>query len=84
VGFAGSAALAQQTGSITGTVTDDSGAVLPGVNVTVTSDRLIGGPGQRFGATGALGRKERAPASALSCCCKRARAARRKPFQITS
>jgi hypothetical protein len=33
-----------QTGSITGTVTDTSGAVLPGVNVTVTGDRLIGGP----------------------------------------
>jgi hypothetical protein len=32
------------TGSITGTVTDASGAVLPGVTVTLASDRLIGGP----------------------------------------
>ncbi len=33
----------QQSGSITGSVSDASGAVLPGVNVTLTSDRLIGG-----------------------------------------
>jgi carboxypeptidase family protein len=32
-----------QTGSITGTVTDSSSAVLPGTTVTVTGDRLIGG-----------------------------------------
>ncbi|HEX6214921.1 MAG TPA: carboxypeptidase-like regulatory domain-containing protein, partial [Vicinamibacterales bacterium] len=37
-------AQAQTTGSITGTVTDASGAVLPGVNVTLSGDRLIGGP----------------------------------------
>jgi hypothetical protein len=33
-----------QTGSITGTVTDASGAILPGVSVVLTGDRLIGGP----------------------------------------
>jgi hypothetical protein len=32
-----------QTGSITGSVSDSSNAVLPGVNVTLTGDRLIGG-----------------------------------------
>jgi outer membrane receptor protein involved in Fe transport len=32
-----------QTGSIVGVVTDVSGAVLPGVTITVTGDRLIGG-----------------------------------------
>ena len=44
--LAAPAALAQTqtTGSITGTVTDASGAVLPGVTITLTSDRLIGGP----------------------------------------
>ena len=40
-----SAAVAQigQTATLTGTVTDASGAVLPGVTVTVTSESLIGG-----------------------------------------
>src|SRR5262249_43994661 len=33
-----------QTGSITGTVTDSSSAVLPGVTVTLTGEKLIGGP----------------------------------------
>jgi Carboxypeptidase regulatory-like domain len=32
-----------QTGSITGTVTDSSNAILPGATVTLTGDRLIGG-----------------------------------------
>ena len=32
-----------QTGSITGTVTDSSNAVLPGATVTVSGERLIGG-----------------------------------------
>jgi uncharacterized protein (DUF2141 family) len=37
-------AQAQTTGSITGTVTDASGAVLPGVTITLSGERLIGGP----------------------------------------
>src|SRR5262245_35006664 len=42
--LAAPAAVAQvQTGSITGTITDTSNAVLPGVNVTLSGERLIGG-----------------------------------------
>src|SRR6185369_9779113 len=42
--LAAASAYAQvQTGSITGIVTDSSNAVLPGVTVTVSGDRLIGG-----------------------------------------
>ncbi len=42
--FGASVAQAQTTGSITGSVTDASGAVLPGVSITLSGDRLIGGP----------------------------------------
>jgi hypothetical protein len=41
--FSASLAQAQTTGSITGNVTDASGAVLPGVSVSLTGERLIGG-----------------------------------------
>ena len=40
---AASAYAQVQTGSITGTVTDSSNAVLPGVTVTLSGERLIGG-----------------------------------------
>lgn len=41
--LASSASAQVQTGSIAGVVADTSGAVLPGVVVTIASDRLIGG-----------------------------------------
>src|SRR4051794_10575051 len=43
-----------QTGSITGTVTDSSGGILPGVTVSTSGDKLIGGvQTQTTDATGA-------------------------------
>lgn len=36
-------AIAQTTGNIDGTVTDDTGAVLPGATVTISSEALLGG-----------------------------------------
>src|SRR5215472_1334948 len=43
-----------QTGSITGTVVDNSNAVLPGVTVSLSGDKLIGGTQtQTTDATGA-------------------------------
>ncbi len=41
VGFSASLARAQQVSGITGTVTDQSGAVVPGANVTVTNDATM-------------------------------------------
>lgn len=45
--FGASPARAQTTGSITGSVTDASGAVLPGVSVSLNGERLIGGGQQQ-------------------------------------
>lgn len=47
------------TGSITGTVTDASGAVLPGVTITLSSDRLIGGPQTQISDTNGTYRFDR-------------------------
>ena len=41
--IAASASAQQQTGSISGRAEDTSGAALPGVTVSITSDNLIGG-----------------------------------------
>ena len=46
-------ALAQQTGTLSGTLRDTQGAVLPGVTVTVSGPALIGGP--RTAVTGETG-----------------------------
>ncbi len=46
-------AAAQQTGTLSGTVRDGQGGVLPGVTVTVSGDALIGGP--RTAVTGETG-----------------------------
>src|SRR6266852_4220148 len=43
VSWASTARAQVQTGSITGVVTDNSNAVLPGVSVSLSGDKLIGG-----------------------------------------
>ncbi len=40
---AGTTAIAQTTGNIRGTVTDETGAVLPGATITIFSDQIMGG-----------------------------------------
>ena len=50
-----------QTGSITGTVTDSSNAVLPGVTVTLTGDRLIGGAATQVADSSGSYRFDRLP-----------------------
>lgn len=50
-----------QTGTITGVASDTSSAVLPGVNVTVSGDRLIGGPQTVVTDTNGIYRFDRLP-----------------------
>ena len=45
-------AHAQTTGSITGVVTDASGALMPGVTITLSGERLIAGPQTQVTDTG--------------------------------
>ena len=52
-------AHAQTTGSITGTVSDPSGAVLPGVTITLSGERLIGGPQTQVSDTNGVYRFDR-------------------------
>ncbi|MFM8534834.1 MAG: carboxypeptidase regulatory-like domain-containing protein [Acidimicrobiia bacterium] len=47
------------TGSIAGVVTDASGAVLPGATITLSGDRLIGGPQTQVSDTGGAYRFDR-------------------------
>ncbi len=59
-GLAATPAHAQvQTGSITGTVTDSSNAVLPGATVTLTGERLIGGAVSQVSDAGSTYRFDR-------------------------
>ncbi|MGH9160753.1 MAG: carboxypeptidase regulatory-like domain-containing protein, partial [Vicinamibacteraceae bacterium] len=44
LGIAAASAAQMLTGTITGTVSDSTDSILPGVTVTVTGERLIGGP----------------------------------------
>ena len=54
------------TGAVTGAVTDTSGGVLPGVNVSLTGERVLGGmQTQTTDATGAY-RFDRLPPGAYS------------------
>src|SRR5262249_18389378 len=53
-----------QTGSITGLVTDASNAVLPGVSVTLTGEKLIGGAQSQITDTSGAYRFDRLPPGA--------------------
>src|SRR5262245_56904613 len=55
-----------QTGSITGTITDPSGGVLPGVTVTLTGEKLIGGATTDISDAAGSYRFDRLPPSAYS------------------
>ena len=60
-------AMAQvQTGSITGTITDTSNAVLPGVNVTLSGEKLIGGDATQISDTTGAYRFDRLPPGAYT------------------
>jgi outer membrane receptor protein involved in Fe transport len=50
-----------QTGSITGTVTDSSNAVLPGATITLTGERLIGGAATQVADSSGSYRFDRLP-----------------------
>jgi hypothetical protein len=64
---AASAAYAQvQTGSIVGVATDASNAVMPGVTVSVSGDRLIGGVQTQVTDSGGSYRFDRLPPGAYS------------------
>ena len=52
-------AHAQTTGSITGVVTDASGALMPGVTITLSGERLIAGPQTQVTDTGGSYRFDR-------------------------
>jgi len=64
--FASSAAAQVQTGSITGTVSDASGAVLPGVTVTLTGEKLIGGAATQVSDATGTYRFDRLPPGAYA------------------
>jgi Carboxypeptidase regulatory-like domain len=52
---AGGQTVGPTTGAINGTVTDSTGAELPGVNIVVAGDALIGHSGTRTGLTNEKG-----------------------------
>jgi hypothetical protein len=61
LGTATVASAQVQTGSIVGAVSDASGAMLPGVSVSIGGDRLIGGPQTQVTDSGGTYRFDRLP-----------------------